>query len=83
MAKATPRVPTLVQASVTYSAAVKANLGDFENADTAVTESETWNVEGLTPEQTEAWLADRYDVLKERVDERVTEFYVEQSKNCK
>lgn len=74
--------PTQVEAVVSYSAGVKANIAKFESADIHVSESERWNVEGLTEDLVEAWLADRYDVLKERVDARVTEFYTDNSENC-
>jgi hypothetical protein len=74
--------PVLKEVTVAYRSAVKANLGDFENADIDVTESETWTVEGLSADLTEALLEDRYDVLKERIDARVTAFYTDNSKNC-
>ena len=74
--------PKLVEAVVSYSAGVKASIAKFENADLHVSQTERWNVEGLSEELVEAFVADRYEVLKERVDEKVTEFYTENSENC-
>lgn len=75
------QAPVLKEVTVAYRAAVKANLGDFENADLDISESETWTVTGLSAELVEAFVEDRYDVLKERVDEKVSDFYVSNSKN--
>jgi hypothetical protein len=74
--------PILKEVTVSYRAAIKANLGDFENADLDITESETWTVTGLTVEQSDDLIAERGEVLKERIDSRVVSFYQDNSKNC-
>ncbi len=81
--KETKQEPTLVEVLVDYSAGVKANLGDYESADIHVSESERWDVTGLGDEEVEHLRNERYDLMKERLDERVTSFYLDNSKHAR
>ena len=62
MAKETV-APKLTELKVSYSVGVKANLGNYENADAHVSRGETWDVTGMTEEEVTKFYNDRIAAL--------------------
>lgn len=77
--KAKPKEPALTEVSVSYSSAVKCNIGNYESADYHLSKRETFNVEGLDPVAVAKFCDERYELLKEELDDRIMAIYAETS----
>jgi hypothetical protein len=62
----------LTEIRVSYSVGFKKNMGNYQSADVHVSESETYDVSGLDTDTARTLSDERYEVLKERVDERLS-----------
>jgi hypothetical protein len=62
---------------VSYSVGAKINVGNYQNIDIHVSETETWNVESETQEAIDTLSQTRYNDLKQRLDDRLSESIVE------
>jgi len=73
--------PTLKEVSVSYSYALKANLGQgtYESADVHISRSERFDVTGMTQEQADWLWNERYEALKGQVDPLVEAEYAQLS----
>lgn len=69
--------PKQTELSVNYSVGVKANLGDYENANVMLSRSERWDTSGMTPEEIDAFYLDRYEKLREELGKAVEFEYQE------
>lgn len=69
--------PKLVQVAINYNAGVKANLGKYESGTCSDSETRTYNVEGMSEAEVDAFLADVRASMKERVDQYVENGYEE------
>lgn len=76
-------MPKQTEVKISYSLGAKLNMGNYEMVDIHVSESETWSVEDLPPEENVETLSRlRYEVLKERVSARV-QADVDETRNSK
>jgi len=74
--------PKLTELIVSYSAGVKANLGKqtYESADFHISRTEKYNVEGLSDEAIDLFWSERYELLKEEIDELIVAIHAETSR---
>jgi hypothetical protein len=70
-------MPKMTEARVSYSTGVKANIGNYESADAHLSESETWDVSDIDPEDVEAFVAARLRTLKLRLMDAINGEYRE------
>ena len=59
--------PKLIEIKVSRGYGIKINLGNYESADTHVSESETWDVTGLPEDEVDALRAQRSEDLETRL----------------
>lgn len=73
--------PTPIEIAVSYSAGVKCNLGEksYESADYHISETHRFDVSGMDTEAVEEFATETYNALRERIDERIEEVYMETS----
>lgn len=64
MAKEEIIEPKLTEMTVSYSVGVKANLGNYESADTHLSRTERWDVSGLTEDGASTFYNERYEALR-------------------
>lgn len=68
MATANKTKPTQTELKVSYSVGVKAQIVKYElTADAHISRGESWNVEGLSQEEIDAFYEDRYAILQEEL----------------
>lgn len=68
----------VIEKRLSYSAGMKVNVGNYQSVDVHVSESETVDVSaGISDEDAELLVAERYAALKERVDDRLKESLAE------
>lgn len=70
-------MPHLTELTVSYSGLLRANLGNFEHADTHVSRTEKIDVNGMTQDEVDELYAERYAHLKSVVDPLVEAGYYE------
>jgi hypothetical protein len=62
-------MPQLTELTVSYSGLLRANLGNFEHADTHASRTEKYDVTGMTQEEVDVLYSERYAALKKEIDE--------------
>lgn len=70
-------MPKQTELTISYSGLLRANLGNFEHADTHIGRTERWDVSDLNEEEAEDLYASRYKHLKETIDPLVEAGYYE------
>jgi hypothetical protein len=58
---------------ISYSVGMKVNTGGFQNVSINLSEADTFDVEGMTQEEIDAFAAERYEALREKLDNELTE----------
>lgn len=79
MAATRPKITEIV---VSYSAGCKANLGHgtYESADFHISRTEKYDVTGMTPAAVGSFWNERYEELKEEMDDLIVGIHDETSK---
>lgn len=66
-------MPEQTELTVSYSIGTKVNLGNYESADVHLSETERWDVRGMSPLEIDQFATDRYLSLHSKLGERVIE----------
>ena len=70
----------ITEKSVSYSIGVKANIGNYQSVDAHWSESEKWDVSGLTPDEADALREERLSAIRPRLEANALAFLEENGK---
>jgi hypothetical protein len=70
--------PTPVELRISYSIGTKVNIGNFESVDFHLSESESYDVTGMTVSEVEAFWNEREEALHERLGDTLLKHKSEQ-----
>lgn len=69
--KSAHKKPTPVEITVSYSIGTKVNIGNYENVDVHVAESEKYDVTGMSVAEIEEFWGERYQKLHDRLGDLI------------
>lgn len=62
-----------IEKKVSYSVGMKVNVGNYQSVDVHISESDTFDVSDLSPQEVDDMAVARYNYLRGKLDEALTQ----------